>query len=355
MVITHGGDIAGYEAQYGYKPLDFSANCNPLGVPEGVKRAICAAAGEAHAYPDPLCRSLVQALSKKEGVPKAWILPGNGAADLIFRIALSEKPKTALVTAPTFSEYALALQTAGCAIRRHMLREQDGFLVTERILEEIRGVDLMFLCNPNNPTGLTIAPGLLRRILEACAAQGTTLMVDECFNGFLEEPGTHSLKPLLGQFPQLILLNAFTKLYGMAGVRLGYYLCADQDRLERIYRVGQPWAVSSLAQAAGIAALQEGDYLLKTKELIHTEREFLRQSMLFLGAGHVMGEANYLFFQSGIPDFVRRMKDEGILVRDCGNYEGLQTGYYRIAVRTHEENVRLLAAMRQLICEHGGV
>lgn len=188
MELTHGGDWAGYAAQYGGMPLDFSANVSPLGLPQGVRQAVARALDGADRYPDPLCRALRKKLSGTLGVPPQSILCGNGAADLIFRLALAEKPKRALVTAPTFAEYEQALAVAGCTADRFFLREEEGFAVTEALLERIEpGLDILFLCEPNNPTGRTTPRALLLRILERCAACGTRLVVDECFNEFLDD------------------------------------------------------------------------------------------------------------------------------------------------------------------------
>ncbi len=347
--LIHGGDIEGYKLEYGREPLDFSANCNPLGIPKGVPPAIHDAAFGADKYPDPLCRRLRTALSDKVGVPAAQILCGNGAADLIFRLALARKPKKALVTAPTFAEYALALETTGCAVIRHTLFIEEGFALTESLLGRITpDVDMLFICNPNNPTGLTVAPDLLLNILDACEKSGVLLVVDECFNGFLDEPEKYSLKHKLPDYENLLILDAFTKLYGMAGVRLGYCMTKNAWLLEDMRNAGQPWAVSSLAQAAGIAALKEDAYVSEARALIKAERAFMMSGLDRLGIKPLGGEANYIFFRSDVPALVEKLRGEGILIRDCGNYEGLSDGYYRIAVRTHEENVRLIEALTTL-------
>ena len=160
MQLVHGGDWAGYRAEFGRDALDFSANVSPLGLPEGVARAITAALPTADRYPDPLCRELRAKLALHEGVPAEQILCGNGAADLIFRLVWARKPRRALVTAPTFAEYATALESVGCTVERFFLREQEDFAVTDAFCAAIRpGVDTVFLCQPNNPTGqLTALP-----------------------------------------------------------------------------------------------------------------------------------------------------------------------------------------------------
>jgi threonine-phosphate decarboxylase len=349
MDLIHGGDNEGYILERGAAPLDFSANCNPLGIPAGVVTAIAEAAAGADRYPDPLCRRLTSALSSKLGIPPDRLLFGNGAADLIFRLALAKKPRTALVTAPTFAEYELALETVGCNVVHHVLTPDKGFSLTDEILEDITpALDLLFVCNPNNPTGLTADPALLRRILEKCGQTGTLLVADECFNGFLDHPEIHTLRPRLEDCDNLLILDAFTKLYGMAGVRLGYCMSKNTALLESLRNAGQPWAVSSLAQAAGIAALAEDAYVARARELVKTERAYLLASLENLGINAVSGQANYIFFHSDIPSLVSRLRDSGILIRDCGNYHGLTPGYYRIAVRTHAENTRLIDAITRM-------
>ena len=261
MQLVHGGDWAGYRAEFGRDALDFSANVSPLGLPEGVARAITAALPTADRYPDPLCRELRAKLALHEGVPAEQILCGNGAADLIFRLVWARKPRRALVTAPTFAEYATALESVGCTVERFFLREQEDFAVTDAFCAAIRPeVDTVFLCQPNNPTGQLTALPLVEQILHRCAACGTLLVVDECFLDFLPDHALHTAKGLLGE-GELVILKAFTKLYGMAGVRLGYALSADTALLEQMQACGQPWGVSSLAQAAGLAALEETAYV----------------------------------------------------------------------------------------------
>jgi threonine-phosphate decarboxylase len=354
--LIHGGDTEGYKLAYGSEPLDFSANCNPLGIPASVPQAIFDAAQHADRYPDPLCRRLRAVLSGNIGVQTGHIIPaehilcGNGAADLIFRLALARKPKNAIVTAPTFAEYELALETTGCTVIQHTLFEEEGFVLTESILNRITPeIDMLFICNPNNPTGLTVAPNLLSRILDACEKSGTLLIVDECFNGFLDEPETHSLKRRLPDFENLIILDAFTKLYGMAGVRLGYCMTKNTALLDAMRNAGQPWAVSALAQAAGLAALSENTYVAEARALVKTERRYLLHELDRLGIKPLGSEANYIFFFSDIPDLPEKLRAVGILIRDCGNYAGLTDGYYRIAIRTREENTRLIEALTALI------
>ena len=349
MKLVHGGDWAGYRAEFGCDALDFSANVSPLGLPAGVAAAITNALPTADRYPDPLCRELRAALAGAEGVPADWILCGNGAADLIFRLALAVRPRRALLPAPTFAEYEAALQTVGCAVQRVFLREENEFAVTEEFIDAVTPeTDIVFLCQPNNPTGQVTPPALVERLVRRCAECGAVLVVDECFLDFLPDRDAWTAKQFLRDAPQLIILKAFTKLYAMAGVRLGYALCGDATLLEKMRGAGQPWAVSSLAQAAGLAALQETAYAGAVRALIAEQRPRMAAGLRALGLRVMDGQANYLLFRA-TPDFGEKLRRRGAVVRSCANYPGLDAAWYRTAVRTAEENTRLLQIMGEIL------
>ena len=347
MKRMHGGDWAAFQEEQGFLPLDFSANVSPLGVPPGVQEAIRLAAATADRYPDPSYRAVHRAVGAYEGVPEDRVLCGSGAADLIWRACLAAKPKHALVTAPSFGEYEAALEASGCEPLRFPLG--DDFVLTDRILSWIGpDLDMLILCNPNNPTGLTADPSLLRAIVWRCGETGTRLLLDECFVDFLDDPEKHTVKPLLENTPSLLILRAFTKLWGMAGVRLGYALCADAAFLDAMRRSGPPWSVSTLSQAAGIAALEERDYVDRVRALVRTERPRLAAALQALGLRVIPGEANFLLFQCEKP-LAFPLRERGILIRGCADFHGLDESWYRCAVRTREENERLIAALKEVL------
>lgn len=349
MELVHGGDWAGYRAEFGRDALDFSANVSPLGLPVGVAAAITAALPTADRYPDPLCRELRAKLTTAEGVPAEQILCGNGAADLIFRLVLALRPRRALLPAPTFAEYAAALDTVGCTITRFMLDEANDFAVTEAFINAVTPeIDLVFLCQPNNPTGQVTPPALVEKMLRRCIACGAVLVVDECFLDFLQQRDALTAKPLLQTAPNLVILKAFTKLYAMAGVRLGYALCANTALLAKMQAAGQPWGVSSLAQAAGAAALRETAYADAVRALIADQRPRLAAGLRALGLQVIEGSANYLLFRA--PETLgAALQQRGVCLRSCGNYPGLSAGWYRTAVRTAPENEQLLQTMREVL------
>ena len=339
----HGGDI--YEEK---TVLDYSSNTNPLGTPQGVLGAMSEALQNVHHYPDPYCRKLVRAIAAFEDMPREYILCGNGAAELIYAYSEAIGARLAAEVEPTFAEYALGLERTGCRVERYALHKDndfdldDGFL---KFLAEHRP-DAVFLCNPNNPTGRTVRPDVLERILDFCHRHNVHLFLDECFID-LSDNGV-SMKGFLKAHPELFILKAFTKSYGMAGVRLGYCLCSDGELLEKMAKATQPWNVSMLAQAAGVAALREESFLMKAKELIPAERRWLKSQMETLGFWVCPSAANYLLLH-GKPNLHTALRQYGIAIRNCDNYHGLGSGWYRIAVRLHYQNEQLIAAVRQVL------
>lgn len=340
----HGGDV------YKYKNcIDFSANTNPLGTPESVKQAIRDCLDHISDYPQVGCDELKNALAEYEGVEKKNLICGNGAADLIFSLCRAKIPEKALVLAPTFAEYEQALGSVGCEVEHFFLKEEDDFHVQESFPEALNPeLDMIFLCNPNNPTGILMERPLLEKILKRCAELGIFMVVDECFLDFVKEPETYTLKKLLEKYNNLFILKAFTKRYAMAGVRLGYGMCADEKTLLTMEGMTQPWNVSSIAQAAGIAALKETEYVKKGRNLSFAEAAWMKQKLGELGLKVYPSQANYIFFK-GPENLFEKCIKRGILIRDCSNYPGLSKGYYRVAVRKHEDAMRLVEVLKEVL------
>lgn len=332
---------------------DFSANINPFGPSQKVMDAVSASACQIGVYPDSRCKELRAALSRKEEVPGENLVFGNGAADLIFSLVFAEKPKKAVLTAPSFLEYAQALRAVGCEIIYHRLKEKEDFRLGEEYLETLNGdVDMIFLCSPDNPTGQEIEKGLLIKIIEKCQAHRIRLVLDECFYEFLEEQD-HVLTPAEAmKTPWVFVLRAFTKMHAMPGLRLGYGICSDQALLERLAFVRQPWSVSIAAQEAGLAALEEVDRVKRTRSFVQAERSWMERRFQQMGVTIFPSAANYILLKSEY-DLFGLLKAQNILIRDCSNYEGLDRGYYRVAVKTREENERLLKALEAIYRKEG--
>jgi len=349
---VHGGDIYSDPVLKQNKELlDYSANINPLGIPAGVRSALKEAVTGCVHYPDPFCRELRNGLSEYYSIPADMIYCGNGAADVLFRLMTALRPKRTLVLAPTFADYEKAALTVGSKVDYFTLREEDEYDVTLAILKAItKRTQMVVLCNPNNPTGRLIGKELLLTILKHCEELQIPLLVDECFMDFVQEEERYSLMDQLPDHPRLVILKAFTKIYAIPGVRLGFCLSSDAALMEKLYASGQDWNVSVLAQAAGMAALQETAYLAESRRQIAIEREYLISQLRLIGVRVFEGAANYILIKS-LHDYPwpAKLKQHHILIRDCANYHGLSAGYYRLAVKTRKDNRRLIKIMKDFI------
>lgn len=345
----HGGDVYSLPLTTGGKAfIDFSANINPLGIPAGVKKALRSALKDCVNYPDPFCRELRGDLAAYLKVEEDNIFFGNGAADVLFRLALALKPRKALLLAPTFADYEKALRSVDCKINYYELQERQAFKIQRGILRYITpNTDMVVICNPNNPTGQLTKRRLLLEILNKCVEVNAKLLVDECFMDFVDEDKVFSLRDLLKDYPNLIILKAFTKIFAIPGVRLGYCLNADKELMQRLHLCGQDWSVSVLAQAAGKAALLEKEYLKISFALIQEERKYLIRRLELLGAQVYGSEANYIFFRLDEPkELPLLLREQGYLIRSCANYHNLNESYYRIAVKTRVLNRGLIKAIK---------
>ena len=340
--MIHGGDI--------YRNadcIDFSANINPLGTPEMVKKAMGDSLNQVHNYPDISCEKLREKLGQFHKVKPEHVICGNGAADIIYRYVYALKPKSALVLAPCFAEYEQALHFVGTRVEHYVL-DSNTFCLDECFLDVLtQELDVVFLCNPNNPTGKTIPQSLLLRMVERCRKKQIRLFLDECFLDFLEDEQERSLVNQTLNYPHIFILRSFTKMYGMPGIRLGYGICTDTMVLSKMADAGPPWNVSVPAQAAGVAALQQQSFVKKTRCYVKKERDYLTQQLSRLHITFWESSANYIFLYDSV-DLKEKLLEKGILIRDCSNYVGLSKGYYRIAVKDRESNQKLITALENI-------
>lgn len=345
----HGGDIYSQHID-----TDYSININPFGPGRQVLEAAIESLASMDCYPDGQCRKLRQALAQMLKVPEENFVFGNGATDIIFSLVYAKRPKRALVTAPAFAEYGRALQAVGCEMLYHPLWEEESFAVGERYLQELEdGLDMIFLCSPDNPTGKIVERQLLLRILKRCEELGILMVLDESFYEFAKRPMDCTMQAFVSGHPQLFLLRAFTKMYAMAGLRLGYGMTSNIRLLEQMEEVMQPWSVSSVAQAAAVAALNDRDRVQMTREYIRKERNWMEHKLKEIGVCFFASAVNYMLLKSPY-DLAEILRKEGLLIRDCSNYEGLGPGYYRIAVKTRKENEKLMDALAAIYSQERG-
>ena len=339
----HGGDI--YRNQVS---LDFSVNINPFGMPLRVREALEAAVAWCERYPDIRSEALRDAIAGAKGIAPADIVCGNGASELFPAILRAVHAKKVLLPVPSFYGYEYAAKSVGAEICCHELLETDGYAVTERFLTAIgEDVDAVFLAVPNNPVGTVVEPELLEKIAERCKRHGVTLILDECFVMFTGAEERYSFLKKYRNYPGVVIVRAFTKLYAMPGVRLGYLVCSDAALTEAIRADLPEWNLSVFAQQAGCVACGQRAYVEHSVAFVCRERAWLTEQLSEIGITVFASNANFLMIKDGRL-LAKELLKKGILIRDCSNYRGLSGGYYRIAVRRREENERLLAALAQV-------
>ena len=361
----HGGNI--YDEHGTVENIiDFSVNTNPFSTPEKAIIAAKQAIDSINIYPDSDCQRLRIALAEFEGVNKEHIFCTNGASDCLFRAVFAVKPKKVMVTAPSFTDYERAAKAIGAEIVHYKLKEENGFHITKDIVSFItKNVpDMIFICNPNNPTGCLVDLDMIGNIAKICLSMGTILIIDECFIDFVQDSRRHTAKRLMNKYKNLMIIKAFTKIFAMPGLRLGYVLCQDEKLLDRLRFCGADWPVTNVAQIAGLTALISGrEFIEKTALYVRKEREYMTNELREIGLSVYESSANFIFFHCGWDANLRDvLKEKGYLIRDCSNFAGLepesgvvkdmynrlpvQSGYYRIAVSTEEKNKALIETMR---------
>lgn len=343
---VHGGDIYRNSVR-----LDFSVNTNPLGMPQTVREALHRAVARCGVYPDIKAQALKKAVGSMLAAPEEYLLFGNGASELFMAVTHAIKPKKAVIPVPSFYGYEYAAYAAGSELLYYELKQEDGFVVTEALCERLtEDVDLLFLANPNNPTGCLPERETAVNLLRHCREKGIYVLVDECFIEFCE--GWPSLLPEIGKNDRLLLVRTFTKIFSIPGVRLGYLFCKNKRLLAKIAGQLPEWNLSCFAQEAGCACAGEKTFITETERYVTRERAFLEEALRQRGFLVFPSAANFILFYTEEKACGRtlygQLLQKGILIRDCGNFRGLGSGFYRIAVKSREENIRLLQALAQI-------
>ena len=331
----HGGDIYTNTVK-----LDFSVNVNPFGIPKGVEDALHQTVVRCQQYPDIRAFELKEAVAKQLAVPKEYLLFGNGASEVFMGIIHALKPRNVLIPIPSFYGYQYVAEAVESKIRYFSMEKENSFLLGKKLLEALtEDIDVLFLANPNNPTGKRLERDYLREVLAICREKGIYVVLDECFISFCE--GDVSLVSEIEEYPNLLLVQAFTKLYAIPGVRLGFLISSNKILLQKIARQLPEWNLSVFAQEAGIACVKEKAFVKQTVEYVKKERAFLTEQLQKMGLEVFDGEGNFILVYTEKPLY-ELLLERGILIRDCQNFKGLTKGYYRIAVKSREENKILL-------------
>ncbi len=358
--VVHGGKVFAFARQQQCAVedvIDFSANINPLGMSPKAEAALRENIQHLVHYPDRFCMALRETLAKQHRLKAGQILIGNGSTELIHLIPRAFGFKKILMTAPTFSEYETAAKLAGCAVQVLDLPAQDGFQLRPEMLIDLihahktNGIDALFLCNPNNPTGQVLTKKALLPVIAAAFHEGISAIVDEAFIDYTPA------ESLIGEIPwyiNLIVLRNFTKFYALPGLRIGY-LAGGMHPVSQIESIKPTWSVNHLAEVAALASLSDADYVQKSLQLIEAERDYLIEALTQLPNLTVFpSAANFILFQLNKPlpdadELAKRLGPAKILIRSGESFRGLGDRFVRIAVRSHKDNALLVAQLRTIL------
>ncbi|MBQ1597625.1 MAG: aminotransferase class I/II-fold pyridoxal phosphate-dependent enzyme [Lachnospiraceae bacterium] len=348
----HGSDLEKIEKIYGIKKeeiVSFSANVNPLGISPKLEQDLASHIHAIESYPDREYTQLKAAIAGYAKTDASKIIVGNGSTELISLFIQITAPKRALILGPTYSEYEREISLVGGRTSYFPLDEKNYFQldISQLISHLTDNVDLLVLCNPNNPTSTAITAADMRKILDACKIHDIYVMVDETYVEFAPEMHKITSVPLTDDYNNLIILRGTSKFYAAPGLRLGYAITGNEDLLKEINQKKNPWMISSLAEEAGKIMFSDEEYINRTRDLISTERERLYQ--LFRESGKYTPfypAANFMLLriESRTEDshtlFERCIKEK-MMIRDCSTFPFLSDRYIRLCFMKPEDNDRL--------------
>lgn len=348
----HGSDLEKIEQVYGISKdaiTSFSANVNPLGISPKLRQTLAEKIDTVTAYPDRDYVSLRKQIAAYAGTDLENIIVGNGSTELISLFIQIEHPKKAVVIGPTYSEYEREIALGGGTTLYYPLREEDGFFLnTADFLSHLKDdMDLLVLCNPNNPTSTCITNKSMRLILDACLQHGIYVMVDETYVEFADNMEQITSVPLTNYYNNLVILRGTSKFFAAPGLRLGYAVTGNRDLIKTINTRKNPWTINSLAAAAGEIMFQDTAYIQKTKQLISSERK--RMYGLFAARDDFKvyePSGNFMLVKILRPDLTSqelfdRTIRKGMMIRDCSTFPFLDDKFIRFCFMEPAMNDRL--------------
>lgn len=352
----HGGDIKTVLRENNLdKVMDFSANINPYGLSNNIKNAILADLDNITHYPQPNAQDLCKKIGEVYKVDSNKVIVGNGAVEIIYTLCHILKPKNVLIVSPGFSEYERASRSAGANIHYAMLDEKLDFNSPMRdIIVNIKGNDLLFIGNPNNPTGTLFMLEDMELLIEHAENNGCFVVVDESFIDFIKTSEAFSVLPLVEKYHNLLVLHSLTKFYAIPGLRLGFAV-TDHEVLDPLYNAKDIWNVNSLAQTAGLVALDDQKYQRRSRTYTRTEINYLYEELSeFKQLKVYEPTVNFILVNISQTGFTatqlrEKLLSYNIIIRNCANYPGLDENYVRFAVRTREENDELIDALTEIL------
>ena len=353
MLSGHGGNIKQICDKYGLNPdeiIDFRASINPLGCPDVVRKAVSEQFNEILHYPDSQCTDLRKTIAEKIPCNESSVIIGNGSNELFYLIPRALKPKKGVLLQPTFGEFKDAFCNSNIDVVE-IINDDKDFPVINTNISRLKSVEecMVFLCNPNNPTGQ-----LTRRedIIELVNDNPKRLIViDEAFMDFVEDDEKYSVIKDAPFMDNLIVVRSLTKFYGFPGLRLGY-LVANETIVNKLMRYKEPWTVNTIAQVAGMAAINDEEFAANTRQYVSGEKSFLYDGLTMIkGIQPFKPTVNFILVRVGDSGIISSeiqnlLLKNNILIRDCSNFVGLDENYFRVAVKTREDNRKLLNALK---------
>ena len=353
MLTGHGGNVKQICDKYGLNPdeiIDFSASINPLGCPAVVRKAVSEQFNEILHYPDSQCTDLRKTIAGKIPCNESNVIVGNGSNELFYLIPRALQPEKGVLLHPTFGEFKDAFCNSNVNVVE-IITEDKNFPVINTNISTLKSVEdcMVFLCNPNNPTGQ-----LIRRedIIELVKDNPNRLIViDEAFMDFVGDHEKYSVIKDAPLMDNLIVVRSLTKFYGFPGLRLGY-LVANESIVNKLMKYKEPWTVNTIAQVAGMAAINDEEFAVNTRQYVSGEKTFLHDGLSIIKGIHpFQPTVNFILVRIGddgitSSEIQNLLLKSNILIRNCSNFVGLDENYFRVAVKTRDDNHKLLNALK---------
>lgn len=350
----HGGDIYSYKEK---ELLDFSSNINPLGVPKSFEISLLKNLMDFTRYPDINYVDLRISIARYLNIDKIEsIILGNGAVEVIYKAIASLEIEKVVIAVPTFSEYKRAAQTQKIPVEEVLIYTDHGKVNLDPLVNVTITNSLVVLCNPNNPTGTLTDISSLRDLALRLQEKNSYLLVDEAFIEFTEGYPKTSMVSLTNQLPNLILIRAVTKYFGIPGIRLGYGVMGDENLVKKITEKMEPWNINTAAVLAGISVLHDEGYIERSRKWIEEERLFLFNELRGINGLTILPtQSNFLLAKH---DYLtaQRLKElileKDILIRTPEGFSGLTPNHFRLAIKNRSANIKLISALKEVTSSH---
>lgn len=356
----HGSDLEKIETEYGIpkeKIVSFSANVNPLGCPKSAEDALKNNLDAISRYPDRDYIRLKEAISSYTGADSGHIVLGSGVTELLSLFLGLISPRSALIAGPAYSEYERDLKRLDCRINYCMAREDRNFVLTkeELLAETTKGTNLVILCNPNNPTSGALKRSDIAYLAEKYAQKGILFLIDETYAEFSKEQEGITAAPLIDRFSNLMVLRGTSKFFATPGLRLGYCLTSSKELLAKAEKKQDPWNINAAAEVCGSVMFQDENYIQKVQETIEKEKHYVCESLSKIPGVRIFPVyANFVLVK--LPEgsitsgmLFEELIKKGMMIRDCSSFSTLGSRFIRICFMSHEDNVRLIAAIEEAL------